>query len=814
VTALVVALAGSALAFGALHTNVLVVVTLCAALAALLLGPTHPSRGVWLLGGLAAYTLLQLVPLPLGWLGVLSPHAADVWRGALAPFQELPARFGSLSVDPAATALEALKWSGYACVLLAANAWRRRRGGSGLAAVLFGSALAVALVTLAHGIVAAPRIYGMFLPVGEFRWTRGPLVSANPLAGYLNLGLFAGLGLWFARRNGRFERYVPIGAVVLAILVVLTGSRGGVGALVLGAACFTVLLLRQSGSDGTRVAFGFGSLVVIAFVMAAVIRGSSLWAELANADVRGKVLPWRWSLDMIRDFPAFGVGRGAFETAFQPYRQPVGEDWTKVYPHAECFPLEWLSDWGIPVGLVALGGCLFLSRQVLRRALREPVAAGVGVGLGVLFLQNFVDLALEIFAISAAAWVAYAVSGDETKADDPRPARPWGFVPSALVLVAAIVTLATRAAPVKLERDALARSYKGFVASKSRDAGPIREELRSAMRRHPGEAYFPLVGALVEQRRKGGNPLPWLNRALERAPMNGTTHLAVAQVLAARGARRQAMLHLRLTALYDLTLRDYAYGQAVSWARNTSELVSVFPRGTPGSELLEGLCRMASGEPRVGCWREAVSRHPNDEAKQRLTQALLDTLEVGKPPCAGADVDGCAAEVERLAKELGPTDWRATYYRARLFAFRGRPKEAAEQALEGCPASGDALDCLKLALEFALRSKDLVLVERAAGRYTAVRCGEPVECAEVHDRIAAGYGEIGAWGLALRHYAKSVAAVPTTDRWIQNAEAAARAGTAVAARVAIERATRGGNLSAEQRGRLAAIDELLKGDDR
>jgi hypothetical protein len=59
-----------------------------------------------------------------------------------------------------------------------------------------------------------------------------------------------------------------------------------------------------------------------------------------------------------------------------------------------------------------------------------------------------------------------------------------------------------------------------------------------------------------------------------------------------------------------------------------------------------------------------------------------------------------------------------------------------------------------------------------------------------------------------------VAAVPTTDRWIQNAEVAARAGTAVVARVAIERATCGGNLSAEQRGRLAAIDELLKGDDR
>jgi O-antigen ligase len=811
--ALVLALVGSALAFGAQHTSVLVLVSACAAVAALLLGPHRPSFGFWLLLGLAAYTLLQLVPLPLGLLAWLSPSAADVWRGALSPMRVAPPRWGSLSVDPAATTLEAMKWFGYACVLLAASAWRARRSGSGLAAILFGSALAVAIVTLAHGVFEASRIYGLFIPVGNSRWTRGPIVNANPLAGYLNLGLFAGLGLWSARRNGRWERFVPIGVVVLTICVVLTGSRGGVGALVLGGLLFTLLALRQIRFDRAQIALAFGGLVVAAFAVAAAIRGPALWVELADADLRGKVAPWRWSLEMIRDFPVFGAGRGAFETAFQPYRQPVGQDWTTIYAHAENFPLEWIADWGIPVGLVAIGGCLFLARQVLKWVFREPISAGVGLGLGVLFLHNLVDLALEIFAISAAAWVAFAVCSDGSRRETEGPVR-WAALPAAGgVLLAAIVALATGATPVKVEREKLERSYKAFVASKSRDPRAIHEELKSAMLRHPGEAYFPLVGALVARRIKRDDPLRWLNRSLERAPMNGTTHLALAQVLAARGARSQAMLHVRLTALYDLTLRDYAYGQAVAWARSTSDLVNVFPRGSPGSELIVGICSMARGEPRVGCWREAVSRNPTDDARDQLARSLLEALEAGQPPCVGRDASACADEAERLSGQLGSTDWRTTYHRARVRAFRGDLKGAAATALDGCPASSEAMECLRGALDFALRSRDLGLASKAAQRYAAVRCGDPNQCAEVHDQIAAGYERLGAWGLALRHYATSVAAEPTTDRWIRNAEAAARAGSSAAARVAVERA-RGGNPNAEQLERLAAIDELLKGGAR
>ena len=38
--------------------------------------------------GLTAYTALQCVPMPIGWLAVIAPHNADVWSRALAPLHE------------------------------------------------------------------------------------------------------------------------------------------------------------------------------------------------------------------------------------------------------------------------------------------------------------------------------------------------------------------------------------------------------------------------------------------------------------------------------------------------------------------------------------------------------------------------------------------------------------------------------------------------------------------------------------------------------------------------------------------------------
>src|SRR5688572_28729937 len=115
--ALALVTAGSVLAVGAVPPDVLLV---CGAISLLVaVGSTFLEQPrcsplpVALLLGLAAYSALQAVPLPIGWLRVLSPAAADVWSRALLPLGETVST-GTLSLDPGASVSEALKWASYA----------------------------------------------------------------------------------------------------------------------------------------------------------------------------------------------------------------------------------------------------------------------------------------------------------------------------------------------------------------------------------------------------------------------------------------------------------------------------------------------------------------------------------------------------------------------------------------------------------------------------------------------------------------------------------------------------------------------------
>jgi tetratricopeptide (TPR) repeat protein/O-antigen ligase len=808
-----VSIVSAVLLIGAQHTEVLLPVAALAAASALLLRSEQAPALVWVLLGLATYTLLQLVPLPFAWVEALSPAGAEVWRGALRPLGSPAPRFIPLSVDPGATALESVKWFGYACVLLAASGWRARHGASALALLVFGSALAVATVTLAHGIVEAPRIYGLFVPIGPFRWTRGPLINANALAGYLNLGLFAGLGVWLARRDAKWAQLIPLGIAVLAVSVFLTRSRGGVGGLCLGAAVFGLLVLRQRRTDWRRI----GAVVagaLLSLLGALFLGGAELRAELFDVSFGAKATAWRWALGLLRDFPVFGVGRGAFETAFQPYRQPLGSDSTLVFAHAENFPLEWLCDWGVPVGLVAIGGCLASIPAIARRAMREPMAVGLFTGLGVLFLQNLVDLALEVFAVTATALVAFAaIHSPRAAVRGWRAWRAWPVVAALGVVVGSLIVMVTGAAPVKIERDRLSAAYKAFVSSRARDPRALVAELRASILRHPGEAYFPVIGALVSRRTSRGDPLRWLARALERGPMNGNAHLLLAQVLAERGKISQAMIHVRLTALYDVILQDHALHQAGTWAKSAEELIAVFPRGLPGSELIDDLCDKARPEARVGCWKEAVDRNPSVRARHRLAGALLDRLEEGVTPCVGDAAARCGREIEALlgAIPIVERSFLTALLRARLLAARGDVLRAVQAVLEGCPATPEAAECVERGLDLGRRANDLTALATVADRYLAIRCGEQTECAKAHERIGSAYGEMGAWAIALRHFSAATKADPNTERWLRSAEAAARIGSILSAQTSLERARSGGELSAAQRDRLAAIEALLAG---
>src|SRR5207253_733339 len=113
-------------------------------------------------GALALYTLLQALPLPVGLLRVIAPANADVWERVLLPFGEPALRWASLSLDPGASVVEALKWATYAAVFASAAAISAKRGAAWGVTVVFAGAMLAAVVTVAHGLAGATRVYGLY----------------------------------------------------------------------------------------------------------------------------------------------------------------------------------------------------------------------------------------------------------------------------------------------------------------------------------------------------------------------------------------------------------------------------------------------------------------------------------------------------------------------------------------------------------------------------------------------------------------------------------------------------------------------------
>src|SRR5580704_11328504 len=79
--------------------------------------------------GLTAYTALQCVPMPIGWLAAIAPHNADVWSRALSPLHEPGPRWAPLTLDPNATRVEVLKGVSYLLAFVTALRIARRRDG-------------------------------------------------------------------------------------------------------------------------------------------------------------------------------------------------------------------------------------------------------------------------------------------------------------------------------------------------------------------------------------------------------------------------------------------------------------------------------------------------------------------------------------------------------------------------------------------------------------------------------------------------------------------------------------------------------------
>lgn len=841
-----VTVAGSVLAMGSVHLPVLLGVAATAiASAALAFYIQADSRKrlplslpVITLLALSAYSFLQAAPLPMRALAAIAPLNADIWSRALLPLGEPGPAWASISLDPSASVIEGLKWLIYAAVFAAASALGSRRGAVWGVTVVFASAVLAALTTIGHGLLGVRKVYGLYEPSFSVSpWHVGPLLNPNNLAGYLNLGAMCGIGLMLMRRPAVPPWLAGLGVATTIAIELTSGSRAGVVALLLGVLAMAVLPRERSRHDTSagwlaekRFLLLIGAAVSGGAALAAIGGTGEAFTELYDQNIQ-KVAMLRWVTPMVRDYAWLGVGRGAFESAFPSYKVTPGN---VVYTHAENFLMQWGSEWGVPVAaaaVIAFAIAIAPGRMGVRRS---AVAAGAWTGVVVLALQNMVDLGLEIPAVCIAACAAIgSIWGDSRRRHLPREgagdsderlpgARRLlglgrGSIAAGGVVVVGLFAVGLAVARGRHDlggdRGDLREAYAAADLRRPEARAALRGDLRAAMLRRPAEPYFPLLGALTAFRAGDQDPLPWLQRTLERDPINGRAHLLLAEVLNERGAMAQALLELRLAAENDATLIAPAAQTALRFTRRFEDLLRAVPSGEAGAATLDELgvrlAAMGDEAARALCDREAIARDPG-RAGPRTREALALIRALDPAPASGsslcADRAACERAIEGHAEALAaaaPRSSLAAQIRARKLMADGRAEEAERSLASECGRASDRAACARLRVEAAAPLKSTERMTAAVRDYLSTECARREACAEAAMWAGNMRAMRGEWGLAMSLYARAAREDPGEARWLALAEAASRSGAHAQAAEALEKvAQKRGGADAELRRRI------------
>ena len=240
----------------------------------------------------------------------------------------------------------------------------------------------------------------------------GWMVMAVPLAiGYAFGGVLRGVRhvrvdwrsrvLWAASRDAGEFVLAGLAVLVMALSVVLCRSRSGVGCLVVILILFSVWAIRRQGRAGTRT---FAPIYLAVVLATALAWGGidALAGEFAATplSMEGRLVIWRGTLAVVRDFPLVGTGLNTYGIAMLAYQDAMPEArWVEAHNDY----LQLAAEGGVLLGLPAAMLLLTFVREV-RRRFREGfdgtraywIRAGAVVGLTGIACQELVDFSLQM----------------------------------------------------------------------------------------------------------------------------------------------------------------------------------------------------------------------------------------------------------------------------------------------------------------------------------------------------------------------------------------------------------------------------------
>jgi hypothetical protein len=782
---LAVVILASALALGSVQTEVLVVMSTLAAVACALLwtkADVATSRATrWVLLALAlllGMTVLQALPLPSAVTHWLTPANADSWDRALSPLREPGPAWHSLSLAPAATRVEVLRGFFYGCVFLGAlRVAALEEGEVFLVRLIVFSTCVMAFSALAHMAVGAEKVFGVYRPRELYAYRAGhlaPLLNLNHLAAYLDIGACVAIGAVVDRRSMPRPLAASI-ALVLAGTSVWQGSRGAIGALLVG----VVLTIGMSLYTTRRFdAARFRAAVLAVCAAAAAITVSISLSDVARERLLSrdliKVEIARMSIPLITASPWFGVGRGAFETVSSAVREGAVYD---TFTHPEDVVVQWFVEWGVPVSLAgaALLGWALRPRVVLRAV--HP-AIGVWVAIVVAVLHDLVDFHLEVPGVVALVAVCVAIvvsaragSRRSSSSSERSTARlPMRFAAFALVAGTALaIVSAWRDIGHSLAEDRRALSAMAVDASLS--PAEFHAAVRDAVLRYPHEPFFPLMGAVHAQAADDGTVVAWVARALELNPRFGRAHFVLARSLA-RAHAAQARLEYRLAFENDEALRDPIVKEGARLVVDADSALEMVPEGKSGIAMLEAL--VVAVAPRLPATAvildgELERRSPTTTGplRRRIEASAADAAD-GAAWCAEKR---CIADGLRDAELLAtrePYTCASHILVATLRAANGEAKRAADELERSIDIVTDRAECQRELIALSLRTGQTRRGELALEQIVRGGCGAAAECVELYAWAGGVEEGRGQYVRAVRLYKRVLEIVPDRDDLLEH----------------------------------------------
>jgi O-antigen ligase len=372
---------------------------------------------------------LQLVPLPRVVIDMLSPADRRVWEHlSLRVPAALP-----ISIDPRRTGAALLVTGGAFVLFLVA---RCIFAGGGVRVVLRGVSIIgmlLSAIALAQDATARGLMYWRWRPLDEGPPPFGPFVNRNHFGTWAVIAVPMCLGYLAAhtaahhhptaehaslrRRTVTFVDGRAVGlttsAVLMLVGVAVSLSRSAMAG-VATAAIVGLLLRRGREPTGGRAGWwiaGAGAAVIA--LTLAELRPEVLGMRLSTAGVSAghRLLIWRDTIPIVRDFWLTGTGAGTYLTSMLLY-QRSSPGW--LYNQAHNHYLQVVSEGGLLLAVPVFGALAMYAREAWQRLHADTSAmfwirAGAFCGLAGVAVQSLWETGLTMPANAALAAIAAAV---------------------------------------------------------------------------------------------------------------------------------------------------------------------------------------------------------------------------------------------------------------------------------------------------------------------------------------------------------------------------------------------------------------------